>query len=87
MRLAWDGNLAVNVLANDVDVVLENRADRDHWRIISDRSGHELADLIVLHHRLIVLHQIDLHDFIWYPRHGELLAGKAGGGGDLCILY
>lgn len=56
----WNGNLAVDVLAHDVDVVLEDGADGDHRRVIRNGAGHKLADLLVLHHRLIVLDQVNL---------------------------
>lgn len=58
--LAWDGDLAVDVLAHDVDVVLKHGADRNDRGIVSHRSCHELTDLFVLYHRLVVLHQVNL---------------------------
>lgn len=56
----WNRDLAVNVLADDVDVVSEHRTDWNDRRFICHGASHKLPYLLVLHHRLIMLHQVHL---------------------------
>lgn len=53
-----NGNDIADVLADDVDVVLELSTDRDDRSLISHCTSNELTDTIILLHGLLGLHKI-----------------------------
>mmetsp|Transcript_11967 Transcript_11967/g.26986 ORF Transcript_11967/g.26986 Transcript_11967/m.26986 type:complete len:692 (+) Transcript_11967:117-2192(+) len=55
-----EGDFAYDVLANDVDVVLENRRDGNDGSRIGNGPGNKLANLLLLGQRRIGLDEIDL---------------------------
>mmetsp|Transcript_26170 Transcript_26170/g.53598 ORF Transcript_26170/g.53598 Transcript_26170/m.53598 type:complete len:270 (+) Transcript_26170:912-1721(+) len=75
------------VLAHDVDVVLQHRADRDDRGRVRHGPRHEFADLIVLRHGGVRLHQVDLvlqDDDVFQPHDfhgGQVLGGLGLGAG------
>eukprot|EP00406_Dinophysis_acuminata_P025596 CAMPEP_0179349176 /NCGR_PEP_ID=MMETSP0797-20121207/74097_1 /TAXON_ID=47934 /ORGANISM="Dinophysis acuminata, Strain DAEP01" /LENGTH=496 /DNA_ID=CAMNT_0021064033 /DNA_START=366 /DNA_END=1852 /DNA_ORIENTATION=+ len=55
-----DRHLRAEVLADDLDVVLQHCAERDDGGGVRGRPGHELLDLLVLGLRLLLLDELDL---------------------------
>ena len=53
-----NGNDIADVLADDVDVVLELSTDRDNGSLIGNCTSNELTDTIILLHGLLGLHKI-----------------------------
>eukprot|EP00982_Pelagococcus_subviridis_P009373 30919-Pelagococcus_subviridis.AAC.7 len=53
-------DLLADVLAHDVDVVLELRGDGDDGRAVRDGALDEFTDGVVLVRRRVLLHQVDL---------------------------